>query len=86
MCYSKEVSLAVAAAIAGHGSYAWWKFVLLKNYKKIKNKLKRKKLRAFFFYVIIAYSCIGLHQLFEFLAIYTNSPVVYKIGLLFSIF
>ena len=48
-------------------------------------KLNRIDLLPFLKFFMIAGFLIGTHQVFEFLSLYTNSPIIYKIGLLGSI-
>ncbi len=47
--------------------------------------LGRNDLIPFLKYALIAGSCIGSHQVFEFLSLYTGSQIVYKTGLLISL-
>jgi hypothetical protein len=48
-------------------------------------KLNRWDLLSFLKYFMIAGFMIGTHQVFEFLSLYTNNQIIYKIGLLCSI-
>ncbi|HEX8974830.1 MAG TPA: hypothetical protein VF817_05125 [Patescibacteria group bacterium] len=48
--------------------------------------IQKKWLMPFLKNVIVAFSLIGGHQIFEFLSIVTNNQIVYKIGLILSIY
>lgn len=73
MCYSKEVSLIASLIIIINS------FILF-----IKNNY-RDVLSISLKYLITGYLFIGFHQLFEFLAIFFQSQLIYKTGLIFSI-
>lgn len=47
---------------------------------------KEKWQKQFIKYGLFAFLCIGLHQFFEFLSLLTENIIVYKIGLIISIF
>lgn len=83
MCYSKEVSLAVGSVIAAGCGYSWWRAAGMAAAKGTK-AIPARLLKAFE-YGVIGLLCIGGHQLFEFWAIYTMNPWVYKIGLIISL-
>jgi len=81
MCYSKEVSLISGSIIAASSGFAYWKYVL----HRARNKIKKELVPAFLA-IILGIAFIGLHQFFEFFAILTGDQIIYKIGLIFSIF
>lgn len=79
MCYSKEVQLASAAIIILSALVFY--FVYKKRFTG-----KNKWLTGVLNYILLGFLMIGLHQLFEFLALVSESSIVYKIGLIISIF
>jgi hypothetical protein len=79
MCYSKEVQLTTGVTILSFSLfyYIWF---------SIKYKVLQKKwLLPFLKNVIIAFTLIGGHQIFEFLSLTTKNQIVYKTGLIISI-
>ena len=80
MCYSKEVQLVTGATIL---IFSVFYYVL---YSIKYHALKKKWLIPFLRYVLLGFVFAGLHQIFEFLSLVTNSQIIYKIGLTFSMF
>lgn len=80
MCYSKEVSLVAATAIASGNAFSLWRYYLKQGVSKLVPHL-----RPFALILIASSLAIGGHQLFEYLAVDTGSQVIYKIGLILSI-
>ncbi len=79
MCYSKEVQLATGATISIVSIFYYF-FYSLKYHA-----LEKKWLMPFLQYIILAFLCIGGHQIFEFLSLITQNQIIYKIGLIISI-
>jgi len=77
MCYSKEVQLITAGIIIIVSLFYY--FVYRKQYSK------KTWLKSFLDYVILGFLAIGVHQLFEFIALVTENQIIYKFGLLISI-
>ncbi len=79
MCYSKEVQFATGSTILTSSLiyYIWFST----KYQAI----QKKWLVPFLKNVIIAFTLIGSHQIFEFLSLLTKNQIIYKIGLLLSI-
>lgn len=72
MCYSKEVSLVSGLGMSIASFFFWLKFVQLKFMADIKMQERAQKLKGFFINAILAYACIGGHQIGEFFAILTG--------------
>jgi hypothetical protein len=79
MCYSKEVQLITAILILSFSLFYYF------FYKKKYQTTKKAWLIPFLNNIILAFICIGGHQLFEFLSLVTNDQIIYKIGLIISI-
>ncbi len=79
MCYSKEVQLATGVTISAV-SVLYYFFYSIKYHA-----LEKKWLRPFLQYIILAFICIGGHQIFEFLSLVTHNQIIYKIGLIISL-
>lgn len=78
MCYSKEVQLSTGSSVV---LFSFWYYI----YYSLKyQSLKKKWLLSFLKYLILAFSLIGSHQIFEFLSLITGSQIVYKTGLMLS--
>lgn len=80
MCYSKEVQLITGSSIVGFSSYYWYYFT-----QKFQ-QLKKNYLLPFLYNTVTGFALIGGHQLFEFLSLVTQSQVIYKVGLILSVF
>lgn len=83
MCYSKEVSLATSGVIFASSGHAWYRYYL--GHAKGAMKALDPRVRGFIKNAIIGFACIGAHQFFEFLSIWTGNQIIYKAGLLISI-
>lgn len=71
--------------MTGSSLYFWRAFVQMK-YSQAKAAIQRsKRLRGFLINAIIAYACIGGHQVGEFFAIWSGDQTIYKLGLISSI-
>jgi len=79
MCYSKEIQLITGTTILG-SSFFYYIFYSIKY-----QAIQKKWLLPFLKNIIIAFTFIGGHQLFEFLSLVTNNQFIYKIGLVLSI-
>lgn len=79
MGYAETVQLITGLVIWLASLFGYLGFSLY--YKKI----NRRDLLPFLMFLMIASSCIGTHQVFEFLALRTGSEVIYKIGLMISL-
>lgn len=79
MCYSKEVQLTTGSTIliTSLSYYIWFSV----RYHSI----QKKWLMPFLKNIIVAFSLIGGHQIFEFLSLLTGNQNIYKIGLILSI-
>jgi hypothetical protein len=80
MCYSKEVQLITSLIIilSTVGYYLYY-------YKKYRSFQKEWPF-SFLKRVALVFLCGGIHQFFEYLSLITNQVIVYKIGLIVSIF
>lgn len=76
MCYSKEVTVAAATAMGSVIAYTWWNFTRSKSHPSLVQVYQD---------ILVGYLCIALHQFAEFLAISTESEIIYKSGLIASI-
>ena len=85
MCYSKEVSLVSGLSMSAASFFFWLKFVSLKIVNDNAFRERATSLRDFFINAILAYACIGGHQIVEFFAILTGDQLIYKLGLISSI-
>ena len=79
MCYSKEVQLITGGMILAFVLVYLWK------YKRLYCKEKKTWLQPFLYTILLTFTAIGLHQIFEFLSLLTGNLIIYKIGLIFSI-
>ena len=82
MCYSKEVQLTTAILIF---LFSLFYYLFYKNKYEKTNSSTKKWLIPFLNNVILAFMCIGGHQLFEFLSLITYNQIIYKVGLIISI-
>lgn len=79
MCYSKEVQLTTGSIILTLSVFYYV------HYSMQFHAMQKKWLIPFLKNVILAFVCIGGHQIFEFLSLQTGSEVIYKIGLIISL-
>ena len=79
MCYSLEVQLATSLIILA--SVVFYYIFYSRKYKNSKQKCALPFLNS----VMLVFTFIGLHQFFEFLSLFTNNQLIYKIGLILSI-
>ncbi len=75
--------MATSGVIFASSGYTWAKYY----FHAFGGKFKKLDGRVMDFtkYTLIGFACIGLHQFFEFLSIWSNDQSVYKVGLLISI-
>ena len=78
MCYSKEVQITTALIVIVVSLFYY--FVYRERYSK------KPWQKSFLDFVILGFLAVGGHQLFEFLSLVTENQIIYKIGLLISIF
>lgn len=77
MCYSKEVQLVTALIIIVSALF---------YYSFYSRKYSEKWLKLFLNNILLAFVCVGIHQFFEFLSLVTENQIIYKTGLIISIF
>ncbi len=78
MCYSLEVQLATSLIILA--SVVFYYIFYSRRYNS-----KQKWTLNFLNFIMLGFTFIGLHQFFEFLSLFTNNQLIYKIGLIISI-
>ncbi len=76
MCYSAGVQLATASILLlSVGVFGFY----------FKKKYRAERERRFLAATLLVFTCIGGHQLFEFLALTTGNSFIYKTGLIISL-
>lgn len=79
MCYSKEIQLATWTIII---LFCLLYYIFF--HRKFRSK-NHKKLKPFLQEILIAFSLIWWHQIFEFLSLWTHNQTIYKTWLILSI-